>query len=288
MIRGLNNWIRFGDEEELTLTHGMSMQGGQVVCDWYDVEGGGRRIRYLPEELAELHEAIHEMLRMAEQHRDALTDGAEQQIPGGEPLLETVCGDPFVDPRLRTVLANEVESEPVPDEAPVLNRAEKEVLRALAHGDALWLKNDRAGLYGAVASVKEESIKSLWDKRLIGPGDEPANMVDGMEDGLLWYCITDAGLRALAAQTPEAESEKPLSGTALDILRGMAGGRRLLDAIESAFVTYETSGTSFSREPFGELRKRGLVCVAQDAGDGFCYYAISAEGVGFLADQEPS
>ncbi len=96
----------------------------------------------------------------------------------------------------------EAESEPAPDEALVLNRAEKELLRALAHGDALWLKNDRAGLYGAVASVKEANIKSLWDARLIGPGDEPANMVDGMEDGLLWCTISVKGRRALAAQVP--------------------------------------------------------------------------------------
>ncbi len=134
----------------------------------------------------------------AKQHRDALTDGAEQQIPEPEPLLETVCGDPFG----HAAQTPEAESEPAPDEALVLNRAEKEILRALAHGDALWLKNDRAGLYGAVASIKEESFTSLWDQRLIGPGDEPANMVDGMEDGLSWYTISVKGRCALAAQMP--------------------------------------------------------------------------------------
>ena len=221
-----------------------------------------------PGELAELHEAIHEMLRMAEQHWDALTDGAGEPDPApdeaelrgldlailrgldeqGEALLS--IGDdpgfvwesngnraPYTHHTLNTLAERglvmfsstfpssapnykqryritsagrarldaqtpEAESEPAPDEALVLNRAEKEILRALAHGDALWLKNDRAGLYGAVASVKEANIKSLWDARLIGPGDEPANMVDGMEDGLSWYTISVKGRRALAAQVP--------------------------------------------------------------------------------------
>ncbi len=260
MIRGLRYWIQFATGNELTLVHEMTLdedKKDEGLHESFSIEGAGvHGADFTPAQLALLHCAIREMGRMSESLHMTLLDGEQP--------------------------------EPAPDEAPALNRAEKEILRALAHGDALWLKNDRAGLYGAVASIKEESIKSLWDARLIGPGDEPANMVDGMEDGLLWYTITDLGRRALAAQTPEGESEKPLSGTALDILRGMAGGCRLLDAIESAFVTYETSGMSFSREPFGELRNHGLVCVTEDAGDGLRYYAISAEGVDFLADQAPS
>ncbi len=204
MRRGSNNWIRFGDEEELTLTHGMSMQGGQVVCDWYDVEGEGRRIRYLPEELAELHEAIHEMLRMTEQHRDALTDGAEQQLSEPEPYQESVCGDPFVDPRLRTVLANEVESEPVPDEAQI-EQAMMGVLRELADGKRLyfdsavpeWSWNDgrAVDLYGASGLA----LSGLIEDIVAQTADYPSSRT--------FFTITDAGRCALAAQTPEAESE---------------------------------------------------------------------------------
>lgn len=80
MRRNSKHSIRFGDENELAITHGMSLQGGLVVCDWYDIEGENRRIRYLPEELALLRAAIDEMLRMAEQHRDALTDGAGNRV----------------------------------------------------------------------------------------------------------------------------------------------------------------------------------------------------------------
>ncbi len=246
MDRDLYYRIAFGDEEQRCLVREMSLEDGQDVRENYIVEGNSRGVHFSLAELAELRAAIDEMLRMAEQHRDALTDGAGERVAEAEwgiGVAETrilqalvdgsrLCfntiriewsleGKGHVNLYWATELANkdliesisqteppapgrtfydisdagrralaaqtpEAESEPAPDEALVLNRAEKEILRALAHGDALWLKNDRAGLYGAEASVKEASIKSLWDRRLIGPGDEPANMVDGMEDGLLW------------------------------------------------------------------------------------------------------
>ena len=170
MLRNLTYRIPIREgADSIGLTRYLELEEGCDVNEEFLIETPRHSIGFIPAELVELRAAIDEMLRMAEQHRDALTDGA---------------------------------GEPDPDEALVLNRAEKEILRALAHGDALWLKNDRAGLYGAVASVKEASIKSLWDKRLIGPGDEPAKLVDGMEDGLLWYTISVKGRRVLAAQVP--------------------------------------------------------------------------------------
>ncbi len=261
MIRGLRYSIQFATSNELTLVHEMTLDedSAEGPHESFSIEGDGvHGTDFTPAQMVLLHRAIDEMLRMAEQHRDALTDGAGERVAEADPppydylaiLRSIACGcmlehntvtngwkhmlggkvshggcvlllakgliesngpmhsvgQPHVNGYListkgRRALAAqtpEAESEPAPDEALVLNRAEKEVLRALAHGDALWLKNDRAGLYRAVPSVKEESIKSLWDKRLIGPGDEPANMVDGMEDGLLWYCITDKGRRVLA------------------------------------------------------------------------------------------
>ncbi len=171
MRRGLNNWIRFGDEEELTLTHGMSMQGGQVICDWYDVEGGGRRIRYLPEELAELHEAIHEMLRMAEQHRDALTDGAGEQEPSTATL---------------TV-----------GEADLVSADDIKLLRMLSEGITLEMGHP------ALSRLRNRGWVDVTDA------------TDGWPTSERDYGITDAGRRALAAQTPEGENEsaEPLPAT---------------------------------------------------------------------------
>ena len=179
MRRGLNNWIRFGDEEELTLTHGTSMQGGRVVCDWYDVEGGGRRIRYLPEELAELRAAIDEMLRMAEQHRDALTDGAGKWA---------------------------AEAEPVPAVAQVLTQTEMDTLCMLA-ATSITIK------------LEYPDFLKLWNCGLIEVTEETVSLPTAQRE----HIITDAGRRALGAQTPEAESEeKGLSAEALVMLATLA------------------------------------------------------------------
>ena len=257
MLRNLTYRIPIREgADSIGLTRYLELEEGCDVNEEFLIETPRHSIGFIPAELVELRAAIDEMLRMAEQHVEALTDGASPStatLTVGEANLisaddvkllrmlsngvtlemghrrlnhfrnrgwvdvtpetgsrPTSLREYGITDKGRRALATqtpEAESEPAPDEALVLNRAEKEILRALAHGDALWLKNDRAGLYGAVASVKEASIKSLWDARLIGPGDEPANMVDGMEDGLLWYTISVKGRRALAAQTPEAEQE---------------------------------------------------------------------------------
>ncbi|KKN35214.1 hypothetical protein LCGC14_0785860 [marine sediment metagenome] len=184
--------------------------------------------------------------------------------------------------------------QPAPDEAPVLNRAEKEILRALAHGDALWLKNDRAGLYGAVASIKEESIKSLWDARLIGPGDEPANVVDGMEDGLLWYTITDAGRRALVVQTPEAEREPALDSDQRWILSHMTDGSMLVwdpTVGDGQTVTIENGHNTLTKHELDLLHDAGYIAYDVDRSTSVGpkrYYAIADKGRRVLAAQVPS
>lgn len=87
MRRDLTDRFTFGDEDEYTLTHGESLQNGEQICDWYEIGDMTRYIRYVPAEFAELRAAIDEMLRMRDQHRDALTDGAGEQV--AEPFLAT-------------------------------------------------------------------------------------------------------------------------------------------------------------------------------------------------------
>ncbi len=229
MRRGLNNWIRFGDEEELTLTHGTSMQGGRVVCDWYDVEGGGRRIRYLPEELAELRAAIDEMLRMAEQHRDALTDGAGKWA---------------------------AEAEPVPAVALVLTQTEMDTLCMLA-ATSITIK------------LGYPDFLKLWNCGLIEVTEETVSLPTAQRE----HIITDAGRRALGAQTPEAERESEPNeaeadlgtGNAMDLLRWLGSEHRV--------ASYH--------EAFEELFNGGL--LTHRVGDD---YAISDKGRRVLAERE--
>ncbi|KKN61595.1 hypothetical protein LCGC14_0520480 [marine sediment metagenome] len=305
MRREQDSRIYFGHAEEWSLAREMVLAQEtlgddgveDIFSEQYCFALNDDRMLMAPGELAELHEAIHEMLRMAEQHRDALTDGAEQQIPQpahwGDPFKEgRLCGEMATNmatPSAAALTDGAGEPDPAPDEAE-LRGLDLAILRGLdEQGEALlsigddpgfvWESNDNRAPY------THHTLNTLAERGLVMFSSTFPSSAPNYKQR---YRITSAGRARLDAQTPEAESEKPLSGTALDILRGMAGGRRLLDAIGSAFVTYEASGTSFSREPFVELRKRGLVCVAQDAGDGFCYYAISAEGEDFLADQAPS
>ncbi len=270
MRRNLKYSIRFGDENDLALTHGMSLQGGQVVCDWYDIEGEGRRIRYLPGELAELRAAIDEMLRMAEQHRDALTDGAEQQLPGPEPYLESVCGDPFVDPRLRVVLANEVEDTGY-------NTAQLRILRALAHGHHVsenvytWKRL----LSDGPTEVSHADFAVLHNDDLVTSRSRPADKAAGFN----YYTITEAG-RAVLAKHPDpqrAETERAVTFTDVEhnVLLTMAAAGITLRLGDPGFLALFNAG-------FIQVTDESMSRPTANR-----EYAITARGRARLAPQTP-
>ncbi len=80
MKRTQDNGIHFGEDNELRLIREMfEEQPSHGVYEGYRVEGNSQSVQFTPEQLAELCSAIREMLRMAEQHRDALTDGASPE-----------------------------------------------------------------------------------------------------------------------------------------------------------------------------------------------------------------
>ncbi len=82
MRRTQDNGIHFGEDNELRLIREMfEEQPSHGVYEGYRVEGNSQSVQFTPEQLAELRAAIDEMLRMAEQHRDALTDGAGEPDP---------------------------------------------------------------------------------------------------------------------------------------------------------------------------------------------------------------
>ncbi len=198
MRRILKYSIRFGDEEELTLTHGMSMQGGQVVCDWYDIiQGDFRRIRFLPGELAELHAAIDEMLRMAEQHRDALTDRA---TPEASPL---------------TV-----------DEVDLVSADDVKLLRMLSEGVTLELG------HSALARFSKRGWIAYKDAHGI---QRPAKWEYGITDKgrRALAAQTPEGER----EPNEAEAD-PSTGNAMDLLRWLGSEHRVAsyhEAFEELF-----------------------------------------------------
>ncbi len=80
MRRTQDNGIHFGKGEQLRLICERAQIADQGIFETYLVEGNSQSVQFTPGELAELRCAIHEMLRMAEQHRDALTDGAGVQV----------------------------------------------------------------------------------------------------------------------------------------------------------------------------------------------------------------
>ncbi len=237
MKRDLKYSIRCGDENELALTHGMSLQGGQVVCDWYDIEGEGRRIRYLPEELAELRAAIDEMLRMAEQHRDALTDGA------GEPATLTV------------------------GEADLVSVADIKLLGMLSEGVTL--------------KMGHPALSRFRNRGWVDVTPETESRPTSLRE----YGITDAGRRALAAQTPEAES---ISQAVLAVLQELADGNRLcFDSIRIVWSLED--GREVNLYGASGLKLGGLVQAIPQTTDyppSRTYYDISDEGRAALAERD--
>lgn len=85
MIRDLNYSIRFGLDKDSTfmLTREMTQidDPNEGLQETYAIEDPQvHEVRFTPPEFALLHGAIHEMLRMHDQHVDVLQDGAEQQV----------------------------------------------------------------------------------------------------------------------------------------------------------------------------------------------------------------
>lgn len=82
MKRDLSYAINFGDDEEFRLVRDMAL----VECDddgfaeEFVVEDMHHGVHFTPAELAELHEAIHEMLRKGDELKDVLTDGEAPPI----------------------------------------------------------------------------------------------------------------------------------------------------------------------------------------------------------------
>lgn len=77
MIRGLNYSIRFGENDEFMLTRDMTQVAdpNEGLQEEYVIEDERQGVRLTPAELAELHDAIHEMERMSATLHKALAEG---------------------------------------------------------------------------------------------------------------------------------------------------------------------------------------------------------------------
>ncbi len=122
------------DDDAATYVHKLSQTDGDDVREAFCLAG----IPYSPGELAELHGAIHEMLRMRDQHRDALIDGAEQQIP--QPAH---WGDPFKEGRLcgemATNMATPAVNAAAAGVADLVSADDVKLLGMLSHGVTLGM-----------------------------------------------------------------------------------------------------------------------------------------------------
>ena len=234
MRREQDNRIYFGHAEEWSLAREMVLaqetlgdDGAEdIFSELYCFALSDDRMLMAPGELAELHEAIHEMLRMRSRHMDALTDGT------GEPT-------------------------PVVAVSPVLTHAERNALAALLYGTLVsssadhfsalhgrgliepiprpeWVKRgaDWYGISAAGRAVLAEQPDPAPDEGWFNNAqileilaalrngehmDEQCKLFSEMRRRDLialvsggYYTIASAGQALLAAQTPEAESAPPL------------------------------------------------------------------------------
>ena len=86
MIRNLTYRIPIREgADSIGLTRYLELEEGCDVSEEFLIETPRHSIGFIPVELAELRAAIDEMLRMADQHRDALTDGAGGQVAEADP-----------------------------------------------------------------------------------------------------------------------------------------------------------------------------------------------------------
>ena len=173
MLRNLTYRIPIREgADSIGLTRYLELEEGCDVNEEFLIETPRHSIGFIPAELVELRAAIDEMLRMREQHRDALTDGAG------------------VDVR-------------------VLGAIERSMLARMARGAFLRYRFTSSECWFAVANGEHrnrpfDAYVNLKSRGLIEPTTQAPETIKR-------YFISDAG-RALLAEQPdpapdEGESE---------------------------------------------------------------------------------
>ena len=117
---------------------------------------------------------------------------------------------------------------------------------------------------------------------------------DGWPTSEREYGITNAGRRALAAQTPEAESEPPLDSDQRWILSHMTDGSMLVwdpTVGDGQTVTIENGHGTLTKHELDLLHRSGYIAYDADRSTSVGakrYYAITAKGRAVLDAQAPS
>ena len=285
MRRGLDYGIWFGKREEFHIIRQMTLKQGEGknIRETYLIEGLAYNAPYSPADVAELRAAIDEMERMHDQHRDALTDGAAQQIPG--PAL---WGDPFGEGRLSGKLEKRGKVTEDGSPSPPLDPEvfDFDALRTLAIGEVLlhntqnntsWLRSGN--------SISVYSFETMQERSLIvanGPKYVRRHPVI-----VRAYRITDAGRALLAAQTPEAEA--CLDTSEATILQALSGGDDLLLDHANHTAWFRVSLATIHESHIKALWDKGLLSVDDPSvaePDNVLAYTISAKGRRVLAEQE--
>ncbi len=261
IVRDLNYSIRFGKDLGFMLTREMTLVEGEEIQAAFLIEDPQcHGIQLAPAELAELHRYIHEMLRMAEQHRDALTDG--ESVGMVERAVAREDGeqpDPAPDEGEREQVVV------VPDETPIFA-----ILQAMDNGLGIWPNHP------AFAQLLVAGFLACEANPSKGPQ----------------WRLSDAGRARLAAQTPEAESGmtlKTLADHVLRILCQLANGQHLaFSASRSGCWFSDSKGQHFQPwAAYVEMQRDGLIEVEAKADyAGTVVYRISDAGRRVLAERE--
>ena len=271
MIRGLRYWIQFATSNELTLVHEMTLDEDHAegMRESFAIEGDGvHGADFTPAQMALLHCAILEMKRMRTQNLEALTDG--ESVGMVERAVAREDGeqpDPAPDEGERDAAALTA------DEADLVSVADIKLLGMLSEGVTLKMGHP------ALSRFRNRG----WVEVTAETGAFPTSERE--------YGITNAGRRALAAQTPEAESvtTPPLTEEELRLLTAMRTGEELHYNAEDnrPWLGKGLASDIVPWDMFMGLLKARMLDIARPAENRTAHYMITNAGRRALAAQTP-